>query len=49
MANPGKIYNLPCQLIFEYAGANDQLVMMDKIKIGPREFQINGTLIEVGK
>jgi hypothetical protein len=47
MANPGKIYNLPCQLFFEYAGTENHLIMMDKIKLGKREYQINGTVIDV--
>lgn len=47
MANPGKIYNLPCKLFYQYQGTGEHLIMIDKIRLGKREYQINGTLIEV--
>ena len=42
MANPGKEYNLPCKLFFEYAmGGESILAFIEKLRLGRREYQIN--------
>ena len=47
MANPGKTYNLPYQLIFTFGMAGNYLAMVDAIKIGAREYQINAVPIDI--
>lgn len=47
MANPNKQYDLPCELdtFFDDAGGN--ILVRETIKLGKRQFQMNGYLIEV--
>lgn len=47
MANPNKKYKIPCQLLFPYGMAGETLAMIDVIKYGRREYQINAVAIEV--
>lgn len=47
MANPGKTYNLPCSLLFEYGSIGDYAVFNDIIKIGGRRFQVNSVGIDI--
>ena len=47
MANPGKQYKLPDQLIFTFGMAGKYLAMVDAIKIGAKTFQINAVPIDI--
>ena len=47
MANPKKNYKIPCQLLFPFGMTGNMLAMVDIIKIGKREYQINAIPIEV--
>ena len=48
MANPGKTYELPCKLYYQYADAGDKImVFIEKIRLGRRDFQINAYPISI--
>jgi hypothetical protein len=46
MANPNKVYKLPCTYNWYYGSAGDYVVIQDYIKIGGREFQIYATGVD---
>ena len=47
MANPKKNYKIPCQLLFPFGMVGKVLAMVDIIKYGKKEYQINAVPIEV--
>lgn len=47
MAKPNKKYNIPCQLLFPFGMVGEVLAMVDIIKHGQHEYQINAVAIEV--
>lgn len=47
MANPNKIYHLPCELDTFFDDIGHSIIVRETIKLGKRQFQINGYIIEV--